>query len=96
MPLEDLQSVLDRCVGFIYTNPVNAELITFDYMMAAYRQFKRELADLPKADPHRCLQCKEEMSKPAMTVGVDATLGYLCGRCAYLAKKEIVYDRRLK
>lgn len=53
----------------------------------------------PKPDMDKCLNCKEEMSGPAMAVtsgvGVFApAVGYLCGRCAYLFKQKYHYDVR--
>jgi hypothetical protein len=46
----------------------------------------------PKPDPSQCFVCKEPMSEPAMRWVSSpsmfaTTVGYLCGRCAYMAKQ---------
>lgn len=53
----------------------------------------------PPADPHRCINCKEAMSEPAMGVGglpgiFSTPSAYICGRCAVIVKREFHYKPR--
>lgn len=53
---------------------------------------------LPPPDPTKCINCREDMSDPAMPIYSAFPYGppdaYLCGRCAVMVKREYFYKPR--